>query len=90
MSVTDFNYIINAGQIREYAVSMANIYSRDLKPGEFADEMIQFIDFAKARGCLTPSSLAMLTAHRGPPFHLFQNINFNTHVHVNYGVQLFR
>jgi len=36
------------------------IYSRDLWPSEFADEMIQFTDFAKSRGFQTPSSLAML------------------------------
>jgi hypothetical protein len=57
--VTDFNEI-DADQIREYAVSMANTYSGDLQSGEFADEMIQFVDFAKSRGCQTPSSLAML------------------------------
>ena len=39
---------------------MANTYSGDLQAGEFADEMIQFVDFAKSRGCRTPSSLAML------------------------------
>jgi len=39
---------------------MANKYSGDLQPGEYADEMIQFIDFNKSRGCQTPSSLAML------------------------------
>ena len=39
---------------------MANTYSGDLQSGEFADEMIQFVDFAKSRGCRTPSSLAML------------------------------
>jgi len=31
-----------------------------LQPSEFADEMIQFIDFATSRGYQTPSSLAML------------------------------
>ena len=57
--VIDFNEV-NADQIREHAVSMANIYSGDLQSSEFADEMVQFIDFAKSRGCQTPSSLAML------------------------------
>ena len=59
--VIDFKFNeVNTDQIREYAVSMANIYSGDMQLGEFADEMIQFIDFAKSRGCQTPSSLAML------------------------------
>jgi len=40
--VTDLNEI-NADQIREYAVSIANIYSRDLQPSEFVDEIIQSI-----------------------------------------------
>ena len=57
--VTDFNEI-DADQLREYAVSMANTYSGDLQSGEFVDEMIQFVDFATSRGCRTPSSLAML------------------------------
>ena len=57
--VTDFNDM-DADQIGEYAVSMANTYSGDLQSGECADEMIQFVDFAKSRGCQTPSSLAML------------------------------
>jgi len=57
--VTDFNEI-DADQIREYAMSMARTYSGDLQSGEFADEMIQFVNFAKSRGCQTPSSLAML------------------------------
>ena len=57
--VTDFNDI-DADQIREYAISLANTYSGDLQSGEFADEMIQFVYFAKSRGCQTPSSLAML------------------------------
>ena len=57
--VTDFNNM-DADQIREYAVSIADTYSGDLRSGEFADELIQFVDFAKSRGCQTPSSLAML------------------------------
>jgi hypothetical protein len=39
---------------------MANTYSGDLKSDEFADEMVQFVEFAKSRGCHTPSSLATL------------------------------
>ena len=39
---------------------MIIFYSRDLQPGEFADERIQFIDFVKSIGCQTRSSLAML------------------------------
>ena len=57
--VTDFNDI-DADQMREYSLAMANTYSGDLQAGEFADEMIQFVDFAKSRGCRIPSSLAML------------------------------
>lgn len=57
--VTDFNDI-NADQIRECAALMASTYPADLQSGEFGDEMIQFIEFAKSRGCQTPSSLAML------------------------------
>ena len=57
--VTDFNDI-DADQMREYSLAMANTYSGDLQAGEFADEMIQFVDFAKSRRYRTPSSLAML------------------------------
>ena len=59
--ITDFNDI-NADQIRECAALMASTYTypADLQCGEFGDEMIQFIEFAKSRGCQTPSSLAML------------------------------
>jgi len=57
--ITDFNEL-DADHIREYAISMANTYSSDLQSGEFPDEMIQFANFAKSRGCTTPSSLATL------------------------------
>jgi hypothetical protein len=57
--VTDFNEI-DTDHIREYAVSMANTFTKDLQSAEFADEMIQFVDFAKSRDCQTPSSLAIL------------------------------
>ena len=57
--VTDFNDI-DADQMREYSLAMANKYSGDLQAGEFADDIVQFVDFAKSRRYRTPSSLAML------------------------------
>ena len=71
--VTGFNDI-DADQIRGYAVSMPNTYSQDLQSGEFADEMIQFVDFAKSRGCQTPSSLAMLL-HSEDLQSIFPNVD---------------
>ena len=46
--VTDFNDI-DADQMREYSLAMANTYSGDLQAGEFADDIVQFVDFAKSR-----------------------------------------
>ena len=46
--VTDFNDI-DADQIRNMQFQWQ--ISEDLPSGEFADEMIQFVDFAKSRGC---------------------------------------
>lgn len=57
--VTDFCEL-DADQIRDHAVSMAKTYSTDLQRDEFPDEMVQFVDFARSRGCETPSSLASL------------------------------
>ena len=81
--VTDFNDI-DADHIREYAVSMANAYSGDLQSGEFADEMIQFVDFAKSPRCQTPSSLAMLLDSEDlqTSAHFSESRSCNSHVDV--------
>ena len=88
--VTDFNEI-NAEQIREYAALMASTYPGDLQQsGEFGDEMIQFIEFAKSRGMPNTVLLGHVTAHGTPSVNLSQCRNCNSHVHINFSVLLFR
>jgi len=83
-NVTDFNEI-NTDQIAQYAVSISNIF-RLAAYSEFDDDMIQFIDSAKSRGCQTPSSLAMLL-HIEDLYSTFPNVEIAIRIHVNYGVQ---
>jgi hypothetical protein len=58
--VTDFNEI-NVDQTKEYAFSMANTYSGDSQSGQFADEIIRLVAFAKSEDAeYRLRSLAML------------------------------
>ena len=61
--VTGFNDLTN-DEIRQLAFAMAATYSSDLQSVAFSDEMVQFVDFAKSRGCSTPADLTtLLHAH---------------------------
>jgi len=57
--VTDFNVLDN-DNIRSLAQRTAETYSEDLQSAVFPDEMVQFVTFARSRGCSSPSDLAML------------------------------
>ena len=57
--VTEFKDLIN-DEIRLHAFTMASTYSSDLQSGTFPDEMVQFVDFAKSRGCSTPAEMTTL------------------------------
>ena len=39
---------------------MAKTYNVDLQSTVFPDQMVQFVDFAKSRGCTSPSDVAKL------------------------------
>jgi len=47
-------------EIRQRSLKLAETYPSDLRADDLANEMVHFVDFAKTRGCHTPSSLAML------------------------------
>jgi hypothetical protein len=57
--VTDFNDLDNE-TIRKLAQRMAETYNADLQSTVFPHEMVQFVDFAKSRGCTSPSDVAKL------------------------------
>ena len=60
---------------------MASTYPGDFQSGGFGDEMIQFIEFAKLRGCRTPSSLAMLL-HTEHLQSTFPNVEIAIHMYI--------
>jgi hypothetical protein len=64
----------------------ANTYSGDLKSDEFADEMVQFVEFAKSRGCHTPSSLATLL-HSEDLQTSFPNVEIAVRMYMSIMVQ---
>jgi hypothetical protein len=45
---------LNSDEIRYCSSKLAQTYPSDLQADELADEMIQFVEFAKTRGCNTP------------------------------------
>jgi len=57
--VTDFKDLSN-DEIRQLALTMSDTYSSDLQSDAFPDEMVQFVEFTKSRGCSTPADMAML------------------------------
>jgi hypothetical protein len=71
--VTEFRNLENK-QIRELAIRMAETYHTDLQSSTFPDEMIQFVDFAKSRGCSSPSDLALLI-HNEDLYSTFPNVS---------------
>ena len=86
--ITEFNELGN-GEIRELALCTAETYHTDLQSRTFPDEMIQFVHFAKSRGCSSPSDLASLI-HSEDLYCTFPNyLHCITHVHVFDGYQLF-
>ena len=64
-------HVLDNDQLRERAQTLADTYSTDLEPSMFCDELVQFVHFAKSRGCKTPASLAVLPfkeiLHMVPP-----------------------
>lgn len=71
--ITEFNELGN-GEIRELALCMAETYHTDLQSSTFPDEMIQFVHFAKSRGCSSPSDLASLI-HSEDLYCTFPNVS---------------
>jgi hypothetical protein len=69
--ITEFNELEN-GEIRELALCMAETYHTDLQ--SFPDEMIQFVHFAKSRGCSSSSDLASLI-HSEDLYCTFPNVS---------------
>ena len=60
-------------QLREHAQTSAVTYSTDLESRMSCDEMVQFVHFAKSRGCKTPASLAVLL-YKEDLHGAFQNV----------------
>jgi len=76
--VTDFHTLDN-DSIRSSAQHMAETYSADLESSVFPDEMVQFVTFAKSRGCSLPSDVAMLT-HKEELYDTFPNVSIAVHM----------
>ena len=66
-----------------------NVGHTDLQSSTFPDEIIQFVHFAKSRGCSSPSDLASLI-HSEDLYCIRQCLHCITHVHVFDGYQLLR
>ena len=71
--VTEFRNLENK-QIRELAIRIAETFHTVLQSSTFPDEMIQFVDFAKSRGCSSPSDLAVLI-HNEDLYNTFPNVS---------------
>jgi hypothetical protein len=57
--IADFRELDDSS-IRQCASTLATTYPTDLQEGVFPDEMLQFVEFARLRGCNSPASLAIL------------------------------
>jgi len=66
-------HVLDNDQLREHAQTLAETYSTDLEPSMFCNEMVQFVHFAKSRGCKTPASLAVLL-HKEDLHSAFPNV----------------
>jgi hypothetical protein len=66
-------HVLDNDQLREHAQTLPETYCTDLEPNMFCDELVQFVHFAKSRGCKTPASLAVLM-HKEDLHGAFPNV----------------